>query len=132
MFGPDVMGSGRLSEDGLLLIEQDGKIHDIWNGDALKPLTQAGGFLTSPEHLGVSLSTDGVPVFKSALHSLWPVYLTILKLPPTIRTKSKDTLLCGLWFGPGKPPVGSLIKPVVHMVRSLYTLGLTMAIESCY
>ena len=40
---------------------QDGMIHDLWNGNVIKPLTQEGGFLTYPEHLGLSLSTDGVP-----------------------------------------------------------------------
>ena len=73
-------------------------IHDLWNGDAIKPLTQEGGFLTYPEHSGLSLSTDGVPVFKSSASSLWPVYLTIANLPPNIHTNNENTLLCGIWF----------------------------------
>ena len=62
---------------------QDGQIHDIWNGDAINNLKQS--FFTHPEHLGLSLSTDGVPVFKSSQDSLWPVYLIINNLPPIIR-----------------------------------------------
>ena len=104
----------------------DGKIHDIWNGEGVKPLTQHTGFLSSPEHLGLSLSTDGVPVFKSSSQSLWPVYLTILNLPPRIRMKDENTLLCGLWFGPQKPPIMSLLKPVTKFLKSLYTVGTTM------
>ena len=83
-------------------------IHDLWNGEAIKPLTQEGGFLTYPEYLGLSLSTDGVPVFKSSASSLWPVYLTIANLPPNIRTNNENTLLCGIWFGPKKPPINPL------------------------
>ena len=101
-------------------------IHDLWNGDAIKPLTQEGDFLTYPEHLGLSLSTDGVPVFKSSASSLWPVYLTITNLPPNIRTNNENTLLCGIWFGPKKPPIKVLIEPVVEMLQSLYTMGITM------
>ena len=105
-------------------------IHDLRNGEALKPLTQEGGFLTYPEHLGLSLSTDGVPVFKSSASSLWPVYLTIANLPPNIRTNNENTLLCGIWFGPKKPPIKLLIEPVVEMLQSLYTVGITMQTPS--
>ena len=109
---------------------QDGFIHDIWNGNGVKPLTQDGGFLTYPEHLGLSLSTDGVPVFKSSSDSLWPVYLNIYNLPPSIRTNSENTLLCGLWFGPQKPAIKALLQPVVKMLQSLYTVGLTVKVRS--
>ena len=43
-------------------------------------LINTGVFFTYPEHLGLSLSTHGVPVFKSSPDSLWPVYLTINNL----------------------------------------------------
>lgn len=108
---------------------KDGNIHDIWNGDAVKPLRQNGGFFTHPEHLGLSLSTDGVPVFKSSVDSLWPVYLTVNNLPPSIRTNKENTMLCGLWFGP-KPPMRALLRPVVEMLQSLYTVGITMKVPS--
>ena len=105
---------------------QDGRIHDIWNGDALKPLLQEGAFFSHPEHLGLILSTDGVPVFKSSSGSLWPVYLSIANLPPNIRYSSAKTLICGLWFGPKKPPLKALMQPVMNMLMSLYSLGITM------
>jgi len=108
---------------------KDGDIHDIWNGDAVKLLTQKDGFFTYPEHLGLSLSTDGVPVFKSSPDSLWPVYLTINNLPPRIRTNKANTILCGLWFGP-KPAIRSLLQPVVEMLQSLYTVGITIKVPS--
>ena len=36
------------------------------------------------------------------------------------------TLICGLWFGPKKPPITPLIKPVMSMLRSLYVVGTTV------
>jgi len=109
---------------------QDGNIHDVWNGDAVKPLIQKGCFLDYPEHLALSLSTDGVPVFKSSGATLWPVYLTIENLPPRIRFKNENTITCGLWFGPKKPAMNLLLLPVVKMLRSLYTIGISMAVPS--
>ena len=76
--------------------------------------------------MGLLLSTDGVPVFKSSSGSLWPIYLSIANLPPAIRYNSANTLICGLWFGPKKPPINALIKPVIKMLRSLYVVGTTM------
>jgi len=108
---------------------QDGNIHDIWNGDAAKPLIQKGCFLDYPEHLALSLSTDGVPVFKSSGATLWPVYLTIENLPPRIRFKNENTITCGLWFGPKKPAMNLLLLPVVKnapiTIHRRYTHGCT-------
>lgn len=38
-------------------------------------------------------------------------------------------ILCGLWFDP-KPAIRSLLQPVVAMLRSLYTVGITMRVPS--
>ena len=56
-------------------------IHDVWDGLALRP---AGRFFSTPYHLAGSLSTDGVPLFKSSSISMWPVYLVILNLPAKV------------------------------------------------
>ncbi len=104
---------------------QDGYIHDIWNGEAIKPLKDS--FFNCPEHLGLTLSTDGVPVFKSSQESLWPVYLVVNNLPPGIRMNKENTILCGIWFGP-KPAMKSLLQPVVDMLESLHAIGISMKI----
>lgn len=102
----------------------DGELHDIWNGDGVKPLARKDGFLSRCNNLGLLLSTDGVPLFKSSAGSLWPVYLTIANLPPSIRANSANTLLCSLWFGYLKPPINTLLAPVVEMLEYLFTNGI--------
>ena len=52
------------------------KIHDIQDGTVIKNLMKPGKFLSVPEHAGLIINTDGVQIFNSAKHSVWPVYLT--------------------------------------------------------
>ena len=73
-------------------------LSDVWDGAYLK-LTQHGRYFSSGDNLALALSTDGVPVFQSSSTSLWPVYLTILNLPPGTRMNAENVLMAGLWYG---------------------------------
>ena len=103
-------------------------LQDIHDTKKYKRLSRPGKFLSFPEHTGLILSTDGVPLFKSsgrllidilrqvALHhafligqSIWPVQLCITSLPPDIRMNVKYLLLAAVWLGPVKPPDFSII-----------------------
>ena len=89
----------------------------------MQELSKNGNFFSSNK-LAFSFSTDGVAVFKSSNVSIWPVYLVILNLPPTIRMNAENILLCGLWVGPTKPPMDKLLEPVVTNVRKLSSEGI--------
>jgi len=71
----------------------------------------------------LSLFTDGIAIFKSARTTLWPVYLTILNLHPSVRTLAKNIITAGLWIGPTKPPVDHLFT---EMLDQLSTDGVTI------
>ena len=105
----------------------DGKIHDLWNGEKLKAQLKGQHFYSDPEHLAFSLSTDGVPIFKSSSTSLWPVYLIVNNLPPDIRMKSENVITASLWYGSCKPPMQCLLSPVVKTLRKLSTVGITLS-----
>ena len=97
---------------------QDGQIHDIWNGDAINNLKQS--FFTHPKHLGLSLSTDGIPVFKSSQDSLWPVYLIINNLPPIVHMNKENMILCCIRFGP-KPTCNEVFAPASDQHATIIT-----------
>ena len=82
---------------------------DLYDGYVIADLMQPGQFLSVPRHTGLILNTDGVPMFKSSKSTLWPIYLAITNLPPTIRM-NLDYLLAGVWCGPNKPS----IAPFTH------------------
>ena len=95
-------------------------LSDVWDGSYLK---SDNDFSTQKE-VALSLFTDGVSIFKSAKTTLWPVYLTVLNLHPSIRTLAKNIITAGLWIGPEKPPIDHLLKPISEMLDKLCTTGI--------
>ena len=104
----------------------DEDLRDVWDGEALRPLCAAGRFFSDRFSLALSLSTDGVPLFKSSSISLWPVYLVILNLPPKIRVNAENIVLCAVWIGPRKPLMDLLLDPVCCYLERLSTAGITL------
>lgn len=106
----------------------ENKLRDVWDGLALKPLCAPGRFFSSSANIALSLSTDGVPLYKSSTMSLWPVYLVILNLPAAIRMKAQNIILCGFWVGPTKPIMKLLLEPIASYLNLLSTLGTTIKV----
>ena len=92
---------------------------DIHDGSVFQQLMINGGLLSTPENVGLILSSDGVPVFKSSKGSLWPVYFMITNIPPHQRTRMDNLIVAGLWFGPTKPNMDILLQPILKNVSSV-------------
>lgn len=103
-----------------------GLMRDVWDGTVLRRLSAPGQFFCLKTNLALSLNTDGVPLYKSSTWSLWPVFLTILNLPASIRMKAENVLLIGLWYGPSKPPMKLLLEPVLESLRELSISGVVV------
>jgi len=69
-------------------------------------------FTDNSRNVALSMCTDGVPIFKS---QMWPVYYSILNLPASLRAKSKNIILSGLWIGPSKPLLQPLMNEIDHL-----------------
>ena len=96
-------------------------INDIWAGDGIKKNFH---FFSVKGNLGLSIFTDGVPLFKSSAISFWPVYAVILNLPPSIRYNAANIMLLAIWCGPNKPSMQLLFQPVIEALNSLYSKGI--------
>ena len=83
-------------------------------------------FFSTKTNLALSLNTDGVPLYKSSSLTLWPVFLTILNLPASIRMKAENVILAGLWYGPSKPPMTLLLEPVLKSLQGLSASGVVV------
>ena len=56
----------------------------LYDGEQYKKHTEPGGFLSPdfPDNIYLTISTDGVAVFKS---EVWPIWIAINELPPKQR-----------------------------------------------
>ena len=102
-------------------------IRDIQDGQLYKQVMQPGEFLSVPEHTGLILCSDGVPLFKSSKQALWPILLAVTSLPPRIRMNRENIILAGVWQGPVKPPMDKILLPVLEKLKELKQHGIEVA-----
>lgn len=103
---------------------------DVWHGLAMIRLSNENEFFSNNNRIALSLSTDGVPLFKSSSLSMWPVYISVLNLHPSIRMKADNIILAGVWVGPHKPSMKLLLQPVMDDLNSLCRDGLTVMLPN--
>ena len=53
--------------------------------------------------ISLTMNSDGVRIVNSKKRSLWPLWLSVLNLPPILRCKFVNIVLAKLWLGQGKP-----------------------------
>ena len=59
-------------------------------------------------------------------NGFWPIELVIVNLPPHIRVNRKYIILASIWYGPTKPDMNILLKPVLNKLHELHTNGTTI------
>lgn len=75
--------------------------------------------------ISLTINTDGVNVYKSKRKSsLWPLQMIVNELPIDVRFKSKNIILCGIWYGTD-PDMKMFFKPFIDELNSLETDKLT-------
>jgi len=57
----------------------------------------------------VTLNTDRVSPYTASKWNCWPIYLSI----PSERIKASNIIMCGMYFGKGKPDFNMFLKPLV-------------------
>ena len=66
---------------------RDDNIHDVFDGENYRKLLVLGGFLSydNPANISLLMNTDDVAIFHSSTTSLWPIWVVINELPPSLR-----------------------------------------------
>lgn len=63
----------------------DKNTEDVYDGSLYQGKFGPGGFLSEKHNLSVKLNTDGVAIFRSSQFGVWPLFLLINELPPSLR-----------------------------------------------
>lgn len=95
----------------------DENIEDVYDGAVYQRKFGPGRFLSEPYNLSLKLNTDGVAIFHSSQFGVWPLFLLVNELPPSLRRKSKYRVFGGLWFGEEKPFFSTFFKPFVDTLQ---------------
>lgn len=111
-------------------------IEDIYDGNIYKKIFNKSGFFceTKPnlkeKHISFQLNTDGVSLFKSSNVEIWPLYLTINELPPSMRYSRKHRIFAGIWFGQSKPCFKTFLHPLYDSLSLLFETGITVMVPN--
>ena len=54
---------------------------------------------------------------------MWPVYLEIANVPPCIRFREDNMVICGVWVGNSKPEMSVLLSPILNDIERLNVVG---------
>lgn len=90
-------------------------ISDIDDGLLCKKLSKENSDIP----VTLTMNSDGAPLYKSSKMSMWPIQLYANFLPPNIRFKSENILLCMLYIGEEKPDFTELFYPLAMEVNQL-------------
>jgi hypothetical protein len=102
-------------------------VTDIYSGELYKRSKQDAS--PSTLYLTCVLNTDGVNLYSSSKVELWPVFLAINELSPSLRFSRENILLAGLWQGKGKPPFKLLLEHASKEINTLTESGLKIEVD---
>lgn len=97
----------------------DDNLEDIYDGSVYKKMV-SDGFLSNKNNISFTWNSDGVPIFKSSKFAIWPLYLVINELPPSMRFRRENFILAGLWFGNTKPEPNLFLSVFKEGLKKLY------------
>jgi hypothetical protein len=61
--------------------------------------------------------SDGVVFSKQPIKSIWPVMLSIVELPPTLRNSAKNKIIAGVWYAAEKPNADILLNDLISQIE---------------
>ena len=93
--------------------KKKGNLEDIYDGEIYLKHFKDNGFLSNKDNISFLWNTDGVPlVFKSSKVYIWPLFLVITELEPSLWYKSENMVFAGIWYRTRKPEPTLFLEPL--------------------
>ena len=83
-------------------------------------------FYSHTEHIGAFFNTDGISVFKSSRLTVWPIFLALASLPPSIHMNKENIITVALWVGHCKPQMEIFLPVLTKELDRLNTTGVSV------
>ncbi|XP_062618615.1 uncharacterized protein LOC134280215 [Saccostrea cucullata] len=102
---------------------------DITDGQVYKALSSEGSFLDMNNNITALINTDGLSLYSSSKIQLWPVFIAINEMTPSLRFARENIILAGIWQGKGKPPMMQYLEPLCAIFNDLYENGIVLDLD---
>ncbi|KAL7296786.1 hypothetical protein TKK_0010189 [Trichogramma kaykai] len=102
-------------------------IKDIYDGQKYKKFRRSLPYAENESYVTLTFNSDGSPLFKSSNFSIWPIQAIVNEL--SFETRCKNPVVIGMWFGPDKPSMTTLLDPIVKYINGLSTEGIMCTIN---
>lgn len=79
------------------------EVRDITESSAFDELIRKRLFSIDARNLALAVCTDGVQPWSGSNYDLWPIFVTVLNLPPHLRDLPENAILVGLIPGRSAP-----------------------------
>jgi hypothetical protein len=93
---------------------------DVCNGEYYRNRTIKENQLTLIVHC------DGAPLVRSSKQSIWPLFASLVELPPPIREHQRNIVLLALWASKRKPEPNIFLNETINDFQRLMADGLTL------
>lgn len=69
---------------------------------------------------------DGAPLIRSSKQSIWPLFASVVELPPPIREHQRNIILLALWASKRKPAANIFLDETINDLEKLMKSGMTL------
>ncbi|XP_043471564.1 uncharacterized protein LOC122504492 isoform X2 [Leptopilina heterotoma] len=110
-------------------VHEPGKYSDIYDGEKYKCFVESLDIEDRNRYVSLLFNTDGANAFNRfhSQNSVYPLHLIVNESPLDIRTSK--TIVCGLWFGKGKPDMNVFLRSFVDEMNEYSRLGIPCLIR---
>ncbi|CAF3867587.1 unnamed protein product [Rotaria sordida] len=79
--------------------------------------------------LTLLLHADGAPLVRSSRQNLWPLFASVIEIPPPVRDYQRNILILALWSSRKKPDIDIFLDGTIAQLQTLMKYGTTICLD---
>lgn len=82
--------------------------------------------VSNDNRLTLIVHCDGAPLVRSSKRSVWPLFGSVVELPPPIREHHRNIIVLAIWASRRKPNPNIFLHETINDLRRLVKTGITI------